>query len=69
MKNTNEIDSLVIGFRAPAKLAAAAKEAAAREGPSRSDTGLKKFPEQRRKACAMARPLKMQYGCNATNAF
>jgi hypothetical protein len=66
MKNTNEIDSLVIGFRAPAKLAAAAKEAAAL---SRSDTGLKKFPEQRRKLCAMARPLKMQYGCNATNAF
>jgi hypothetical protein len=43
MKDTDEIDSLVIAFRAPAELATAAEQAAAREGLSRSDTGLKKF--------------------------
>jgi hypothetical protein len=37
MKDTYEIDSLVIAFRAPAELASAAEEAAAREGLSRSD--------------------------------
>jgi hypothetical protein len=37
MKDTDEIGSVVVAFRADRRLAAAADEAAAREGLSRSD--------------------------------